>query len=302
LDNIAKQCKTEEEKTWYQQVRTDPKKVKAALKTYHATTIDSGNSKRARGGGWTIATLTESVQASTFVVMMNSGRMLSKVRYVIWAKRGTDMSTAQAEEKWESWKVDPEVQRDNNGDGGALRLRCSLEDEVNVGSSFTAQKTVEMEAKRFKNATVAQVNAMTKAAVSDHGVLMSSGMDTNKAMGALVSGISKEGGGSAPSSAFEGRATAIPNIRDLVPEKEKAPKKKEKGTAGTASDAGSAASESEGSDSDDTPAKATRKTGSGKYWQGDRAVAQAQATVREQARSKFGDCWLLVVRVHWLGF
>lgn len=295
LDNITKQCKDDADKEFVSEARTNPKQCKKMLASYHAAiAVDPVTGRKIKDKGWALAVYKETILAESAVVHTSKGRMMTKTKFKNWARDQGEMTAKEADANWAKWNADPEWIRDSlgseDGSQSALRLRIPMDDEVDFVSKFSAVKSVEMTGKTIKKPDEAAVASLTKLAVSDHGSLLEvGGFEFNKMGQTLASGSAGPGALSdgTASGAFAGRECVIPNVRDLL-----ADTKEEETSGGTAPGRGKGSKEADSKeDASVAPTEESKKSkgsgsanGGGRYWQGDRALANAQVAAKNQVQ------------------
>ena len=266
FDCIAKQCKNDEDKEFVSDVRKNPKKAKRMLANYHnATSLDS-QGRKLKTSCWNLAQFKETIFAESAAEHINHGRMMTLDKYIKHAAKEEGLSASDAARNRNKWFNDDNILRDKKN--GEDRVRVELGDDVDFVGRYGTKKSAEMIGKTVKNPKEVDLQKMTKQVVSDHDSLLDqSGFDIQKVAAHMVNH-----GGSAPSetsaSAFSGKSFMVPNVRDLLDEgaNEQEPETNVDGKP-------------DGPDGDNSPKKKT-----GRFWQGDRALASAQCTARNQAR------------------
>ncbi len=284
LDCIGKQCRdNEEEKEWLSQVRSDPKRVRRMLASYHeaCALASTGKQGKAKAGKtvWCLAQFRMSITASTSVKKVSRGRMMSKDDFLKKEIREGRLA-ADADRNWSNMLADETIPRDEAGPAHSrLRLRIHLGDDMDIEENYAISKELQLEEKKVKVTDAEQLRKMSHNVLVDHAPAMDAAgtMSIDDAAGRLaMAGPAGRTTQDIPrgSSAFADKNLVIASVRDLLPESE--PR-----LGGKAASADAQSDEREevegGGDSGQEPQKTP------KFWPADRAVAAAQQSAINQA-------------------
>ena len=161
MDSLTRLAAAQGEKEWWQETRSNPKLLKAALKSYHEEAPAMPTESKTKRPKWNILQYKETLTAASKVQFAERGKMMTRKRYLWWAQtpEGGKLTEQEAEDQWREWEGQPDdvVMKDNLGKGGAKRMRVVVDDDVDFIGSYEASKALEMRGRENKKATVEDV-------------------------------------------------------------------------------------------------------------------------------------------------
>ena len=180
----------------------------------HYSDFQAKMKKEARRERYLVATLKESLRAIEMQEINEAGQMMNETQWMQWAVNepmGEKISYSEAQLQWQQWSADPEKAGClTDVRYGKRRFAVPKETQVNKRTQLIKEKAAEMESKRIKKPTEADIASLSGAVQQRHEEMaLSRDVQLDAAAQHMLSA-------GARGSAFEGAASLLGDVKNLM--------------------------------------------------------------------------------------
>ena len=274
LDCIYRMAVRQNKRDWWSEHRNDEKKCRALLSDYKKATkeFEAGTAKKR----WALMTYVESFSASSSTDITDHGEMMHEKVYLEFAQtaRGGKLSEEQAKQQWDKWVADLDATGllyDHNGPKNSTQFRVRICTFVDFRNEMKTQKEVQLHGKATKRPNAENVDDELKVLTLQHGKAGKTEFNLKDRASSILANASN-------GQAFDAHSMLIPDVTALGLQDDDVDMAVDENPESV--EASSGVAESEGG----KPSKRA------KWWDRERAVADARSQARVACEKLRADC------------